>query len=230
MPAPPGKEVRAMFDSIAMRYDFLNRFLSFGIDKYWRKKTLRIINPAPDSKVLDLCCGTGDLSLEFAKKGCEVVGVDFSFEMLSRGPVKSNDLKKPVKWTQADAQQLPFSDNSFDIVSIAFGIRNVEDVPKALKECLRVLHSGGTLVILEFFPIQNFFWRNLFRLYFHVILPILARIVPSGRTGAYNYLPQSVDGFYSSDEFYQLLLDAGFSPKQKKMTGGVARLFFCSVK
>ena len=114
MSAPPGKEVRAMFDSIANRYDFLNGFLSFGVDKYWREKSLKTIKPSPDSQVLDLCCGTGDLSLAFADRGCEVVGADFAFEMISRGVVKSNNLDRAVKWTQADAQKLPFADNSFD--------------------------------------------------------------------------------------------------------------------
>ncbi len=224
MAAPPGPEVQAMFAEIAPRYDFLNRFLSFGIDRRWRKRLMRELALAPGNDVLDLCCGTGDLALAFQKAGCRTVGADFTAAMLHGAQGKEH--ADQVRWVQADAQALPFADNQFDAVTIAFGIRNVESPPLAMRECLRVLRPGGQLAILEFFRIPNPLWRGLFRFYFRYILPLLAKVVRAGRTGAYTYLPESVDDFATPTEFRRWLEESGFDVAMEAgLSGGVARLF-----
>lgn len=214
-----------MFGEIAPRYDFLNRLLSFGIDRSWRKRTIKRLDLPAGSPVLDLCCGTGDLAFAFAEAGACVTGADFTRPMLAVAKERKPNQVHHLPWVQADAQALPFEDASFDAVSIAFGIRNVEDPQKALRECLRVLRPGGRLAVLEFFPIPNPIWRGLFRFYFLRILPFLARIVRAGRTGAYRYLPESVDQFATPAEFAAWMEQAGFQQlEDHALTGGVARL------
>jgi demethylmenaquinone methyltransferase / 2-methoxy-6-polyprenyl-1,4-benzoquinol methylase len=226
MGAPPGKQVQSMFGDIAERYDFLNSFLSFGVDRLWRRKAVAASDCIENVRVLDLCCGTGDLAIEYAKIGCLTTGADFTPEMLAKAPAKAAKSNVDVEWVEADAQALPFSDGSFDVVSIAFGIRNVENVSLAIQECRRVLTNNGRLVILEFFPIKNPVWRFFFRLYFLRVLPIIASIVRAGRTGAYTYLPQSVDEFYSAPAFAKLLVSNELQLRSDTpLTGGVARLF-----
>jgi demethylmenaquinone methyltransferase/2-methoxy-6-polyprenyl-1,4-benzoquinol methylase len=185
MAAPAGKHVQSMFGEIAERYDFLNGFLSFGVDRIWRRRAIKSAAVRANDKVLDLCCGTGDLALAFASEGCETTGADFTYQMLAKAPSKAEKKKVRVDWVQADAQQLPFADDSFNVVSIAFGIRNVENVELAIQECHRVLQEGGRLVVLEFFPIPNRVWRFLFRLYFLRVLPVIAAVVRAGRTRNY---------------------------------------------
>ena len=215
-----------MFGEIAPRYDFLNRLLSFGIDRAWRRRTIRHLDLPPGSEVLDLCCGTGDLALAFAAHGASTYGADFTLPMLQAAAQKSRDKSHSVCWMQADAQALPFSDGVFDAVTIAFGIRNVEDPQKGLRECQRVLKDGGRLAVLEFFPIPNPLWRSLFRFYFLHVLPLLAKVVRAGRTGAYRYLPESVDNFATPQQFRAWMEDAGLVFEQDlALTGGVARLF-----
>ena len=214
-----------MFGEIAPRYDFLNRLLSFGIDRAWRRRTIAELNLAEGSEVLDLCCGTGDLALAFAASGAAVCGADFTLPMLQAAVQKGARQQHDLAWLQADAQALPFADHSFDAVTIAFGIRNVEDPQLGLRECRRVLRPGGRLAILEFFPIPNPIWRGLFRFYFLHVLPLIAKVVRAGRTGAYRYLPESVDNFATPEEFRQWMEQAGLSFEQDlALTGGVARL------
>lgn len=215
-----------MFAEIAPRYDFLNRVLSFGIDRRWRRRARKRLALRPGQRLLDLCCGTGDVALEFAGDGLDLVGADFTFPMLPLAKTKGARRDAAVTWTQADAQRLPFADASFDAITIAFGIRNVEDPQRALRECRRVLRPGGRLAILEFFRIENRLWRAGFNLYFHRVLPLLARIVRAGRTGAYRYLPESVEDFASPPTFQSWMEEAGFARvHQEALTGGVARLF-----
>lgn len=214
-----------MFGEIAPRYDFLNRLLSFGIDRSWRRRTLRELALPAGSEVLDLCCGTGDLALAFAHAGCSVQGADFTHPMLCSAFEKAQRQGQALPWVQADAQALPFADDSFEAITIAFGIRNVEDPARALAECRRVLKPGGRLAVLEFFPIPNPIWRGLFRFYFLRVLPLIARVVRAGRTGAYRYLPESVDAFAQPEEFQQWMAAAGLQPEADlALTGGVARL------
>jgi len=224
MAAPPGPEVQAMFAEIAPRYDFLNRLLSFGIDRRWRKRLMHDLAPSAEHAVLDLCCGTGDLALAFQKCGCAVVGADFTAPMLHAATSKPS--AGAVAWVQADAQSLPFRSNRFDIATIAFGIRNVANPPTALQECARVLAPGSRLAILEFFRIPNPLWRGMFRFYFRQVLPRLAWVVRAGRTGAYRYLPESVDDFATPEMFREWLQQAGFRVLEERgLSGGVARLF-----
>lgn len=214
-----------MFGEIAPRYDFLNRLLSFGIDRSWRKRAIRALALPEGAPVLDLCCGTGDLAFAFAADGAEVTGADFTHPMLAVAQERKANRSHRIPWVQADAQALPFHGRRFAAVSIAFGIRNVEDPKKALRECHRVLKPGGQLAILEFFPIPNPIWRTLFRFYFLRVLPLIAKVVRAGRTGAYRYLPESVDAFASPSEFAGWMEEAGFTQvSDRALTGGVARL------
>jgi demethylmenaquinone methyltransferase / 2-methoxy-6-polyprenyl-1,4-benzoquinol methylase len=229
MAAPPGTEVRAMFAEIAPRYDFLNRMLSFGIDRRWRRRMRRRLGMKAGQDLLDLCCGTGDVALEFARNGVHVQGADFTFPMLPLALRKGRNAGLPLSWANADAQALPYRDGSFDAVTISFGIRNVEDPQRALRECARVLRPGGKLAVLEFFPIKNRVWGALFRFYFHRILPLLAKVVRAGRTGAYRYLPESVEAFATPQQFCSWAEQAGFTEVQDEaLTGGVARLVIAS--
>ncbi len=163
MVAPAGKQVQSMFGEIAERYDFLNGFLSFGIDRLWRRRAIKSAAVSANDTVLDLCCGTGDLAIAFATEGCQTIGADFTYQMLAKAPPKADKKKVNVEWVQADAQQLPFADDSFNVVSIAFGIRNVENVELAIQECHRVLKEGGRLVVLDFFNFLTFFSLITFR-------------------------------------------------------------------
>ena len=219
-----------MFAEIAPRYDFLNRMLSFGIDRSWRRRMRRRLALQPGQELLDLCCGTGDVALEFAREGVRVHGADFTHPMLPLAQSKARAAQLPLTWTTADAHYLPFADASFDAVTIAFGIRNVEDPGRVLRECRRVLRPGGKFAVLEFFPIRSRMWGVLFRFYFHRILPLLARFVRAGRTGAYRYLPESVESFATPETFREWMRTGGFDEVQDEaLTGGVARLMTGSV-
>jgi demethylmenaquinone methyltransferase / 2-methoxy-6-polyprenyl-1,4-benzoquinol methylase len=229
MAAPPGAEVQAMFAEIAPRYDFLNRMLSFGIDRRWRRRMRRRLGMLPGQDLLDLCCGTGDVALEFARVGVCVHGADFTFPMLPLALRKGQSAGLQLSWANADAQALPYRKASFDAVTISFGIRNVADPQRALRECARVLRPGGKLAVLEFFPIKSRVWGTLFRFYFHHVLPLLAKIVRAGRTGAYRYLPESVESFATPQQFRTWLEAAGFVEIQDEaLSGGVARLLIAS--
>ena len=220
-----GEDVQAMFAEIAPQYDLLNRVLSLGIDRGWRKRAVKRLALEPGARLLDLCCGTGDLALAFAEAGAVVTGADFAAPMLPLAREKARRRKLRIPWVQADAQCLPFADASFDAVTIAFGIRNVEDPGRALRECARVVRPGGRLGVLEFFRIPNRVWRSLFRVYFHGVLPVAARVTRAGRTGAYEYLPQSVDGFATPEQFHGWLAASGWEEVgDEALSGGVARL------
>ncbi|KAA3608094.1 MAG: bifunctional demethylmenaquinone methyltransferase/2-methoxy-6-polyprenyl-1,4-benzoquinol methylase UbiE [Planctomycetota bacterium] len=214
-----------MFGEIAPQYDLLNRLLSFGIDRRWRKKTVRYLNLGPEHRVLDLCCGTGDLALAFAANQVQVVGADFTLPMLPLARRKAEAKGRQGSWVQSDAQALPFPNDRFDAITIAFGIRNVEDPRKAIAECWRVLKPGGRLAVLEFFPVPGRFWGPIFRFYFNRILPAVAKLLKAGRTGAYRYLPNSVDDFTEVGEFRRWLQQEDFEVlRDQALTGGVARL------
>jgi len=205
------KEIQDMFNNIAPRYDLLNRVLSFRTDVRWRKKAIKLVDIKDETTVLDLACGTADMMIELLKRtnGIKLIGGDFSYNMLRIGKEKLPD----GMFSVSDAHCLPFQNESFDRITIAFGFRNVTDKPTGLKEMYRVLKPGGRACILEFSQPEGFFFSRLYRLYFTKILPFIGGII-SGNRKAYEYLPDSVYKFPKRDEYRRIVLEAGFSDVQ----------------
>jgi demethylmenaquinone methyltransferase / 2-methoxy-6-polyprenyl-1,4-benzoquinol methylase len=213
---PPDRSasrISAMFDEIAPRYDFLNHFLSAGIDHRWRRRAIRSLALTGREAVLDLCCGTGDLAIAAvtaAPRAARVIGVDFSPVMLTYGAAKlrRRRLDRDIVLMRGDASSIPVADRSVDAITIGFGIRNVDDRGAACREMLRVLKPGGRLAILDFGIPSSPIFRQLYLSYFRHVLPRLGRWI-SGSRSAYTYLPESV-GAFESDEFMDLLRRSGF--------------------
>ncbi|MFB3923142.1 MAG: bifunctional demethylmenaquinone methyltransferase/2-methoxy-6-polyprenyl-1,4-benzoquinol methylase UbiE [Terriglobia bacterium] len=227
-PASTARAVRSMFASVAPRYDFLNHFLSCGTDIAWRHAAARALRAkleAPDSIAVDVCCGTGDLALALARySGGRVLGTDFCHPMLVRGVAKARGGAKAVSFFEADTLALPFRDGSLDVVSVAFGFRNLASYRAGLAEFLRVLKPGGVAAILEFSRVRWPLFGSLFRLYFHHVLPRLGTWI-SGVKGAYQYLPESVSLFPDQESLARGLVEAGFSKvSYRDFLGGVAAL------
>ena len=221
--------VRRMFNDISRRYDFLNHFLSAGIDRLWRRKAVRLSGLAAGDIFLDVACGTGDLSVEAAKSNPKkIVGVDFAENMLSGFRVKKESLglDGSLEIIQASAEELPFPEESFDVTAVAFGARNFGNLKKGLAEMHRVLKRGGRIVVLEFsrprvFPVKQFYF-----LYFRHILPALGKIV-SGDGSAYTYLPESVSAFPDGDDFVEVLRSVNFREvRSVPMTFGIATAYY----
>lgn len=221
-----------MFAAIARSYDLNNRLHSFWRDQAWRRAAVRMADVRPGERVLDCACGTGDLTMAFAKtEAAAVVGSDFTQEMLDLAEVKRlsagrapahKAVSDKITYEQADATDLPYDDASFDVLSIAFGIRNVSDPAKALAEFHRVLSPGGRLVILEFDTPRNPLIRMGNNLYTKRIMPLTATLIARDRSGAYRYLPKSVETFLTSEQLAQKAAAAGFGDtQQKRMTFGV---------
>ncbi len=213
------KKIQKMFSEISDKYDFLNHFLSFGQDFCWRKKVANIVKNIPNDNILDVACGTGDLAIEIKKKvDKNIIGVDFCFEMLKIAKKKTEELN----FINGDATDLPLKDNSFDVLTIAFGIRNIPERKKALKEFYRVLKKKGYLVILEFSIPDNF----LFRFYFEKVLPFLGGIF--SKKEAYKYLPDSVKRFPSVNNFKKEIRDSGFSKIEiYSLSLGTVKIYKC---
>ncbi len=213
-----------MFSAIAPSYDLNNRLHSLWRDQAWRRKAVRIAQLKPDDVVVDVACGTGDLTLAFAQRtDGQVIGVDFTYAMLPIANRKSKiaNLKSQI-FVNGDAQSLPLPDACCDVVSIAFGIRNVQDIPTAFLEFYRVLRPGGRVIVLEFSEPTNPLLRSLNRFYCHKIMPITATLIARDKSGAYKYLPKSIETFISREKMVQLLFDAGFGQiEQHPMTFGV---------
>lgn len=212
-PDRSASRISAMFDEIAPRYDFLNHFLSAGIDRRWRKRAIRSLALTGREVVLDLCCGTGDLAIEAvgATPGAaHVLGVDFSPVMLAYGVAKlrRRRLDREIMLVRGDASNIPVAGRSVDAITIGFGIRNVDDRGAACREMRRVLKPGGRLAILDFGIPSSPIFRQLYLSYFRHVLPRLGRWISGSRT-AYTYLPESV-GAFESDEFMDLLRTSGF--------------------
>lgn len=211
-----GRDIRQMFASIAPTYDLLNNLLSLGFDARWRKRVVGLVEPSPNARVLDLCAGTAELALTFAQrldpKGY-VVASDFCWEMLTRAQPK---LKKygggcPVVLVQADALCLPFPDKAFDVVSVAFGIRNVSNLTQGLKEMVRVVRPGGKVVILEFSLPAGPVFSRLYNFYFYTLLPWVGNSIAPGRLRAYSYLPASVVKFARPEELKREMESCGLT-------------------
>jgi demethylmenaquinone methyltransferase/2-methoxy-6-polyprenyl-1,4-benzoquinol methylase len=221
------RAVREMFTAIAPRYDLLNHLLSANIDKLWWRhtaKTFAHILVQPGAHALDLCCGTGDMALALRRQGkqAEITGADFSHTMLVLASKKKS--KRPIRWIEADALQLPFADQSFDLVTSAFGFRNLADYDAGLREILRVLRPGGECGILEFSEPEGFLGR-IYDVYFKSVLPRVGRLI-SGNNGAYSYLPASVERFPQPPEIVSRMRSAGFREVSwTPYTFGIAGLF-----
>jgi demethylmenaquinone methyltransferase / 2-methoxy-6-polyprenyl-1,4-benzoquinol methylase len=222
------RAIQEMFTAIAPRYDLLNHLLSGNVDKLWWWRTAVTLGPVlsqPEARVLDLCCGTGDMAFALWREGprARIVGADFSHAMLKLATVKSGD-KKTLQWIEADALRLPFPDQSFDLVTSAFGFRNLADYDAGLGEIRRVLKSGGVVGILEFSQPGGLLGR-LYKFYFKRILPRIGRIV--SRTAAYSYLPASVERFPSPQQLLERMRTAGFHRVSwTPYTLGIAGLFY----
>jgi demethylmenaquinone methyltransferase/2-methoxy-6-polyprenyl-1,4-benzoquinol methylase len=227
-PRSTGRAVRSMFAAVVPRYDFLNHFLSLGRDIAWRKATARALQDAlarPRSVAVDVCCGTGDLALALARHSAGMVlGTDFCHPMLQRAEEKARRRAGNLFFLEADTLALPFGDESLDVVSVAFGFRNLASYEEGLRELCRVLKRGGTLAILEFSAVRWPLFGPLFRFYFHHILPRLGTWI-SGVTGPYQYLPDSVSRFPDQESLAAAMGEAGFQNVcYRNFTGGVAAL------
>jgi len=213
----PPAEVRRMFDRISPVYDLMNRVMTAGLDRRWRRLTAQAA-VRPGDRVLDACCGTGDLALEDLKAGGKVVGLDFSERMLERARRKSDT----IEWVQGDATALPYADGSFDVVTVGFGIRNVDDLEAGLRELARVLRSGGRLGCLEITRPRGLL-RPFFRLWFDGLVPLAGRVLPGG--AAYTYLPASVRRFPGPEDLAAALERAGFrAVRIRLLAGGIVAL------
>ena len=206
-------QTREMFTSIAPRYDFLNRLLSVGQDKYWRQRTIDLLDPIGNERILDVATGTGDMVIEVAKRNLsiQIFGIDFSQRMLDLGRIKiaRNGYNQAVSLQIGSGECLPFADESFDGVICAFGIRNFADVQLGLREFFRVLKPGGRVVVLEFSIPQNQFLKTAYEWYFNLILPKIGNII-SGHSNAYSYLPESVANFPSQKKIIKWIEKIGF--------------------
>jgi demethylmenaquinone methyltransferase/2-methoxy-6-polyprenyl-1,4-benzoquinol methylase len=227
------QQVELMFNRIAAHYDFLNRVLSFGIDKLWRKRVVRILKGTHALEILDVATGTGDMAIAICKVNpVSVFGVDISKEMLGIAAKKiaRKHLHMTVRLRQADSESLPFEDNSFDAITVAFGVRNFEDLNKGLSEMQRVLRPDGRLIVLEFSKPKTFLFSRLYRVYFTRILPWWGGLISRDRE-AYSYLPASVMQFPEGADFEQELSKAGLQPlKSLPQTFGIATIYVAAKK
>ena len=224
-----GERIRAMFGSIAPRYDLLNRLLSLGIDRRWRRFAVGQIGLTGAGRVLDVATGTGDVALEIAAQtpaSVSIVGVDFCPEMVELGRVKVEASRHAgrIELQVAPCEEIPFEDFSFDAATISFGIRNVVDRAKGLSEMRRVLKVGGRIVILEFSTPTSPLFRSLYHFYFLKVLPVIGGVF--SRESAYRYLPDSVMEFPSREKFKAMMTEVGFRDvRHVDLTGGIATVY-----
>ncbi|MGD8426765.1 MAG: bifunctional demethylmenaquinone methyltransferase/2-methoxy-6-polyprenyl-1,4-benzoquinol methylase UbiE [Balneolaceae bacterium] len=227
------EKVRRMFADIAEDYDRVNSILSFGVHHGWRSRTVQLSGAKRGDSVLDCATGTGDLALEFKDKvGDEgyVLGTDFCKEMIEHAPQKAVERNLEVDFEVADAMNLPYEDDRFDVASIAFGIRNVDDPVKALKEMARVVKAGGTVVVLEFGQPKGLL-KYPYDFYSQYIMPALGGWI-SGNREAYTYLPRTSAAFPAGNEFVKLMKEAACFSSQmfERLTGGIAYVYVGTVK
>lgn len=220
--------VKHLFNGISKHYDFLNHFLSLGVDIYWRNKAIKLLKERQPKKILDIATGTGDLAIEaLAVSPDKVTGIDISCNMLNIGreKIRRKKLEDRIELMQADAENLPFNDNSFDAVTVGFGVRNFENLERGLSGMHRVLKHGGMAVILEFSNPQRFPVKQVYNFYFQRILPIIGRLI-SKHNSAYTYLPQSVKDFPDGIDFITRLEKAGFkSVRRFPLSFGIVTIY-----
>lgn len=222
------EQVEEMFDNIAHRYDFLNHLLSLGIDIIWRKKAVKYIGSIQPKKILDVASGTGDFAFEaLSLHPKKVTGFDLSEGMMKYGREKATKLgvSNVVEFVKGDSEKMPFADNSFDAITVGFGVRNFENLEIGLKEMHRVLRSGGKVAILEASMPQNAIIRSVFSLYFGKIVPVIGKMF-SKDARAYDYLPESVNAFPAGLEFVRILENIGFrNVKWQPLTFGACAFY-----
>ncbi|HBI45377.1 MAG TPA: bifunctional demethylmenaquinone methyltransferase/2-methoxy-6-polyprenyl-1,4-benzoquinol methylase UbiE [Planctomycetales bacterium] len=223
--------IRAMFGNIARHYDLLNHLLSLNIDRYWRWRATRLAPPAADGPILDVCTGTGDLALAYDRAAhgrLSIIGSDFCLPMLlpARDKTRRRRAADRVRFIEADTQRLPFPDDSFQLATVAFGLRNVTDTDKGIAEMVRVTRPGGRVAILEFSRPRHWFIGPLYRFYFRRVLPFIGQLVSRSRDSAYNYLPASVMQFPDGEELAAKLRGHGLiDVKWHPLTFGIATLY-----
>lgn len=223
------EQVSEMFDNISPKYDLLNHVLSMGIDYSWRKKVVKLLRKENPQSILDVATGTADLAIALTKTGANLItGVDISEGMLEVGRKKvlAKGLDQRIILQKEDAENLSFRDNTFDAVTVSFGVRNFENLEKGLSELYRVLKPNGTLVVLEFSQPTKFPFNKLYQFYFKNVLPLVGRMV-SKDTSAYTYLPASVSAFPFGKDFETILRQTGFTDtKWKELTLGIATIYW----
>jgi demethylmenaquinone methyltransferase/2-methoxy-6-polyprenyl-1,4-benzoquinol methylase len=222
------QQIATMFDNIAHRYDFLNRSLSMGIDIIWRKKAIAQLKDLKPKTILDVATGTGDFALEaMSLNPDKITGVDISVGMLELGKVKiaKKNLSNKIEMVVGDSENLPFQDNTYDAATVAFGVRNFENLQKGLTDINRVLRPGGKLVVLELSTPKKFPVKQLFGFYFNNILPLFGKML-SKDDSAYTYLPESVNAFPDGEDFKKVMAAAGFEHNtSKSLTLGICSLY-----
>lgn len=221
------EQVERMFDAISPKYDLLNRLFSMGIDQGWRRKVVRMLGEEPVGHLLDVATGTADLAILGSLKARRVTGADISEGMLKLGreKVARRGLADRVTLVQADSEQLPFPDGTFDAVTVAFGVRNFEHLQQGVKDMVRVLRPGGRIFVLEFSKPAKAPFKQLFRFYFHRVMPTVGKAI-SKDSAAYAYLPKSVDAFPEGAAFEDLMRAAGLGEVRSfALTGGIATLY-----
>ncbi len=222
------EQVEQMFDSIAPKYDFLNRFLSMGIDQIWRKKAINSLKEVNPKQILDVATGTADLAIAALKLNPDhVTGIDISNQMLQvgRDKISTKHLSGKITLQQADSANLPFEDNKFDAITVAFGVRNFEFLQQGINQMYRVTRKGGKLAVLEFSKPKSLPFKQLYNFYFKYILPGWGGLISKSKT-AYTYLPESVEHFPEGEQFAAYLKNAGYTNvKIKPLTFGICTLY-----
>jgi demethylmenaquinone methyltransferase/2-methoxy-6-polyprenyl-1,4-benzoquinol methylase len=224
------QQVAEMFNNISHSYDFLNHFFSLGIDVLWRKKAIRILKKENPKLILDVATGTGDFALEALRmkmEGAQIIGVDISAGMIEVGKrkVAAKKLEHAITFQIADSENLPFDTGHFDAFTVAFGVRNFQDLRKGMSEMLRVLKPGGIGVVIEFSRPKRFPIKQLFTFYFKYIMPTIGKLV-SKDARAYTYLPESVDAFPSGGDFVQIMQELGYRDcRCIPLSGGIASIY-----
>lgn len=221
-------QVAKMFNNISHRYDLLNQLLSLGVDKIWRKKAIHVLQSRKPQYILDVATGTGEFALQALDLNPKhITGIDISEGMLAIGrkKIQARNLQAKIELFHGDSENIPFSQNKFDAVTVAYGVRNFENLNRGLSEILRVLKPGGMIVILEFSKPAKFPFKQVYNFYFRFILPRIGSIVSNDKA-AYTYLPKSVEVFPDGEDFLRILQDVGFKNTQcSSLTFGISSIY-----